>query len=532
MEKAVRKVDNIMVDGLGRDLINARRFCFSCEQIFANRKCLEEHVCPASTFICSCGTEFTEYKDMEEHGTTHEPGHQVLDHETIWKRRLEKRQAEEEQLKRIETGDVIWKAPKLENAASVAPLLKPPSSFTQPPSMSQVSIHTVKSSQVPMLDPLSQAHSQSKLISSNTQVKNIFGSVGAPTVDLWTLYQPVVLLKAPNVHAKMQFYSCGRCGQRFITKPALIAHHNAHVIDKVSGCIGCGLLLSSKKLVPRFHVCNAPNNMTKLKVITAKPQKPNLFQVNKSLSQPRNAGHVQAILNPHSKNLSHVSKGCEVPHATMSRQFKSKNVRVNRQTNQRLHIRPLLPKTSNPRVLNAAATVSLSPVVHSANVGAKEKSSNPPMMPVTGQLKAPLMSTSIVSHNQTKTPPVSRGFTCRVCYIPFETSTLLQRHKCTKAKEFMAQQSRPGKQQYRINSVTPAAGPSLTPMNSDRVFGRHSSANIKQNQVMAVGLNQGHGTLQTHCKGEGDMEDDCYIVEPEKTAEVIYQVTSSVPIKT
>lgn len=524
-------MDNIMVDGLGRDLINAGRFCFSCEQIFANRKCLEEHICPASTFICSCGTEFTEYKDMKEHGTTHEPGHQVLDHETIWKRRLEKRQAEEEQLKRIETGDVIWKVPKLENAPTVAALLKPPSSFTQPPKLPQVSMHPVKSSQVPVLDPLSQAHCQSKLMSSNTQVKNIFGSVGAPTVDLWTLYQPVVLLKATNVHAKMQFYSCGRCGQRFLTKPSLIAHHNTHVMDKVSGCIGCGLLLSSKKLVPRFHVCNAPNNMTKLKVVTAKPQNPNLFQVNKSLNWPQKAGHGQATPTLHSKNLSHVSKGCEVPHATTSQQFKNKTDIVNSQNNQRLHIQPLLPKMSNPRILNAGATVPLSTMVHSANVGAQEKSINPRMMPASGLMKASFMSTSVVSQNKTRTPPVSRGFTCRVCYIPFETSTLLQRHKCAKAKEFMAQQSRPGKQQCKINSVTPAAGSSLSPMNGDRMFGLHSSANIKQNQVMAVSLNQGHGTLQSHCKGE-DTEDDCYIVEPEKTAEMIYQVTSSVPIKT
>lgn len=525
-------MDNIMVDGLGRDLMNAGRFCFSCEQIFANRKCLEEHICPASTFICSCGTEFTEYKDMEEHGTTHEPGHQVLDHETIWKRRLEKRQAEEEQLKRIETGDVIWKVPKLENATTVAPLLKPPSSFTQPPKLPQVSMHPVNSSQVPVVDPSSQAHCQSKLTSSNTQVKNIFGSVGAPTVDLWTLYQPVVLLKATNVHTKIKFYSCGRCGQRFLTKASLIAHHNAHVMDKVSGCIGCGLLLSSKKLVPRFHVCNAPSNMTKLKVITAKPQRPNLFQVNKILNGPQKAGHVQTSPTSRSKNLSHVSKGLEVPHATISRQFKTKNVKVHSQNNRRLHIRPLLPKISNPHVLNAAANVSLSAMVHSANLGAKERSSNPPMMPASGQLKAPFLSTSIVSQKQAKTPPVSRGFTCRVCYIPFETSTLLQRHKCTKAMEFMAQQVRPGKQQYRINTATPPAGSSLAPMNGERMFGLHSSANIKQNQVMAVSLNQGHGALQTHCKGDGDMEDDCYIVEPDKTAEMIYQVTSSVPIKT
>lgn len=532
MEKEVRKVNNIVADGLGRDLINAGRFCFSCEQIFANRKCLEEHVCPASTFICSCGTEFTEYKDMEEHGTTHEPGHQVLDHETIWKRRLEKRQAEEEQLKRIETGDVIWKVPKLENAASVASPLKPPPSVTQPSILPQASVHPVKISQVPVLDPLSQPHCHSNPTSSNTQVKSIFGSVGAPTVDLWTLYQPVVLVKGSRVHTKVQFYTCGRCGQHFTTKSSLIAHHSTHVVDKVSGCIGCGLLLSSKKLVPRFHVCNAPNNMTKLKVITAKPQRPNLVQLSKSLNQAQNAGHVKALPTPESKSLSHISTGSEVPRATLSRQFKSKNTKVNGQNNRKPHVRPLLPKTSNPHVINAGGTVPLSPMVCSANVGAYDKSSNPRPMTVPGLSKTPLVSTSAVSNNQTKTPPVSRGFTCRVCYVPFETSTLLQRHKCTKAKEFMAQQSRPGKQQYRINSATAAPGSSLAPMNGERMFGLHASANIKQNQVLAVSLNQGHGALQAHCKTEGDVEDDCYIVEPDKTAEMIYQVTSSVPIKT
>lgn len=528
MANEARKVDNMMVDGLGRDLMNAGRFCFSCEQIFANRKCLEEHVCAASTFICSCGTEFTEYQDMAVHGTTHQPGHQALDHETIWKRRLEKRQAEEEQLKRIETGDVVWKAPKLENVASVATSLKPPPSLTQP----QMSVHPIKVSQVPVLDPLSQAYCQSNPVSSNTQVKNVFGSVGAPTVDLWTLYQPVVMLNASNINTRIQFYSCGRCGQRFKTKPSLIAHHSTHVIDKISGCVGCGVLLSSKKLVPRFHVCNAPNNISKLKVITAKPQRPTLFQINKSLNQPKNAGHVQAIPTPESKSLSLFNKGSEAPRATLSQQLKTRNVKVKSPNNQRLQVRPLLPKTSNPRVSNAGTTVPLSPMVHSENVGATDKSSNTPLKPVSGLSNAPLISTAALSQNPSKTQTASKGFTCRVCYVPFETTTLLQRHKCTKAKEFMAQQSRPGKQQYRINSVTPAAGSSLAPMNGERMFGHNASASIKQNQAMAISLNQGHGALQAHCKAEADIEDDCYIVEPEKNAEMIYQVTSSVPIKT
>ncbi|KAK5892556.1 hypothetical protein CesoFtcFv8_012922 [Champsocephalus esox] len=104
MERGKSKLQNILEDDLGRDLMNAGRFCFSCEQIFANRKCLEEHFCSAASHICSCGTEFAEYKDVLGHSTTHEPGHQVLDHGTIQKRRIEKRIEEEQQLKRLQTG--------------------------------------------------------------------------------------------------------------------------------------------------------------------------------------------------------------------------------------------------------------------------------------------------------------------------------------------------------------------------------------------------------------------------------------------
>lgn len=531
MEREVYKVDSVMEDGLGRDLINAGRFCFSCEQIFANRKCLEEHVCPATTFICSCGTEFAEYKDMQEHSTTHEPGHQVLDHETIRKRRLEKRKAEEEQLKRIETGEVIWQAPKLGNVASVASPLKP---VPQPPILPQVSGQSVKISQVPELHPsLSQACFQPIPASSNAEVKNIFASVGAPTVDLWTLYQPVVLLQTSHGHVKARPYACGRCGQRFTTKPALIAHHNTHVMDKVSGCIACGLLLSSKKLVPRFHVCNSPNNITKLKIITAKPLRAHQFDLSRSLNL--NSGHMQAIpaLESKSLNLIPASKGSEVTHVTPARHFKNQNVRAHRQNNQRLHVSPSLqPKSSNPRVFSAVGTVPFSAKIQSPNVGVSNKSSGGRPVTISGQLKVPINSVSGVPNNQTKTSPVSKGFTCRVCHIPFETTTLLQRHKCIKAKEFMAQHGRPGKPQYRINSVTPAAGPNLTQMNGERMFGLPTSGNIKKNQVMAVGLNQGHGALPVHRKTEVDMEDDCYIVEPDKPAEMIYQVTSSVPIKT
>ncbi|KAI3360917.1 hypothetical protein L3Q82_013112, partial [Scortum barcoo] len=179
MERRRQKLQSILEDGFSRDLMNAGRFCFSCEQIFANRKCLEEHVCSAASYICSCGTEFGEYKDMLEHSTTHEPGHQVLDHETIRKRRIEKRIEEEEQLKRLQTGEVIWKLPKSDSTPSVSlpmkPMLKGPN---MPVRMPQAPLQSVHNSQVPERYPsVSQASLVSNPISSPADMKDIFAGI-------------------------------------------------------------------------------------------------------------------------------------------------------------------------------------------------------------------------------------------------------------------------------------------------------------------------------------------------------------------
>ncbi|XP_030605660.1 uncharacterized protein LOC115794343 isoform X4 [Archocentrus centrarchus] len=132
------------------DLMNGGQICFSCEQIFANRRFLEEHMCSSASFICSCGTEFTEYKHMQEHSTTHEPGHQVLDHETIRKRRIEKRIEEEEKLKRLRKGEVIWNTPK---AAAVWTKGNMPSDSLELKPVLQVPTASVSRVQFPVQSP-------------------------------------------------------------------------------------------------------------------------------------------------------------------------------------------------------------------------------------------------------------------------------------------------------------------------------------------------------------------------------------------
>ncbi|XP_035527646.1 uncharacterized protein LOC118335466 [Morone saxatilis] len=528
MERGRQKLHNIMEDGLGRDLMDAGRFCFSCEQIFANRRFLEEHVCPAVSYICSCGTEFTEYRDMLEHSTTHEPGHQVLDHETIRKRRIEKRIEEEEQLKRLQTGEVVWKPPTLDSVASISLPAKQkqqvpvtagilPQGPTQPAQISQVP---------ELYRSVSQASLVQNPVSSLTDMKNIFAGVGAPTVDLWTLYQPVVLLQTVRRFNKSKPYTCGKCGQCFTAKTSLVSHHSSHVTDKVSGCIGCGLLLSSRKVVPRFHVCNSPNTATKFRLITAKPLADKKLNQAKSDRGPSFGGpQGSSYLHLKSQNLSAASKASQAPHVTSALQLKNQNMKMYNQSNQGLHVAPSLQMKSQ----NSSASksyVSVPQPLKSQNPNPSASNKSRPVTP-SGQSKTPTNSVSGASGKPSATSSVSNGFTCRVCHIPFETAQLLQRHKCVKAQEFMAKHVRGGKQQYKIKRVTPAASPNAAQMNGERRLGVPDSGNIKRNQVMAVSLDKGQGATM-------DMADDCYIVEsgPDKPAEMIYQVTSSVPIKT
>lgn len=493
----------------------AGRICFSCEQIFADRKCLEEHVCSATSYICSCGTEFSEYQDMSEHSTTHEPGHQVLDHETIKKRRLEKCKAEEEQLKRIDTGDVVWKDTEQNDAASMSFTVKPIVPVPMQPS------------QVPDINPSSpKASFLSEPVSQNADMKNIFANVGAPTVDLWTLYQPVVLLQCEKKSNKKKPYICGKCGQCFMTKSSLICHHNTHVVDKVCGCIGCGLLLSSKKLVPRFHNCSSSNFTTKFKIITAKPSR----QINTCQNGSLNP-HAGTLLTTPSLQLSQNAVASDQTRRTSSSlQFKKLNIRTFPQSNQGLH--PASFKQLKSNIASAAlprVTVHPPSTIHSPNRGTSYKR----MLNVPLQWNTSRNPTSAVLVKPSIAPSAAKGFRCRVCHIPFETTHLLQRHKCVKAKEFMAQHARSSRQHYTLKRVTPVTGPSLALVNGQRKLGVPASAYLKKN-IMAINLKKAQGAVPVSRKTTEDIDDDCYIVEnsPEKPAEMICQVTSSVPIKT
>lgn len=523
MERGSKRLQNILEDGLGKDLMNAGRFCFSCEQIFADRRCLEEHVCSAATHICSCGTEFTKYNDMLEHSKTHEPGQQVLDHETIKKRRIEKRKAEEAQLKRLETGEVVWKPPKLGNVPSMTlPVKQKLPVPIAPAYMSQVSL---QSAQVPGLYP---ALSQAPLLQNpfNSDMKNIFAGVGAPTVDLWTLYQPVVLLTTVRKFNRKKPFSCSKCGQCFATKNSLISHHSSHAVDKVSGCIGCGLLLSGRKIVPRFHVCNAPNNSTKFKLITAKPLGNKMLnETGPGKSRSVQGPQVSSFLEFGSQNFHAANNSIQTTHGTSALQLKNLNIGSSR-SNRGLHVSPSMHcKRQNPN--QPKAFIANQSKVHSPNQSTayRRGRGSPATLP---HMKGATTLSGVLS-KPTPTSSQSYAFTCRVCHVPFESAMLLQRHKCDKAQEFMAQR---GSSTNKVKRVTPVAGQHLAPINGERKFG--APGDIKISKVMSVEVENGPGIAPVNGDTDVDSDDDCYIIEngPDKPAEVIYQVTSSVPIKT
>ncbi|XP_077432920.1 uncharacterized protein LOC144058373 [Vanacampus margaritifer] len=468
----MKRLQNPQESSSDGDLM-AGGICFNCEQIFSTQDFLEEHVCPLSSHICSCGTEFAAYEDMLSHNVTHEPGQQqAMHHETIMKRRFEKRMEEELQLKRLKLDKVAWKA----------------DGALQSPSASASSTNSKMSKQisrVPTMYPSRAASFQAGQGGLNT--KSGFSGEGAPTVDLWTIYQPVVLVKTIRKWNQWKPYTCGKCGEGFITKRMLISHNSVHIADKICGCIGCGLLLSSRKLMPRFHMCNSPSTTAKLKLITSRPlnYKSPIPEIDltQNLRKYSNAG----------------SKNSQMLQVTSALQLKNLNVRTYSKFAQGARASPCQQLKQNS-MLNAPQksswTHSPSPATNTAN----------PSQPA-------------------KTSPGDADLKCRVCHVGFESTQMLQRHKCPKADEFMAKHGRIGKmiKPRRDVAVSKAA---VTRVNGERSHTFPADIN-KQDAA------DKEERSENVDKGD-DMEDDCYIVEPgqEKTSEMIYQVTSSVPIKT
>ncbi|XP_062322609.1 zinc finger protein 530-like [Osmerus eperlanus] len=212
MQKTQIENDNLSThfDSVGSDceLEDDLPFCFSCEEWFPDRMWLEEHWCPAVKYICTCGTEFSLYMDMLKHSSNHEPGHSMLDHSTIKKRRMEMMKQKERQVR--------WFKP----------------------------VH-INSPSKPLSSPI------------------------VSTVDLWPLYQPVVLLKTLRCFDKEKPFQCANCEEGFTSKNNLIRHHTVHNKRRVLACVLCGELLPISKSVPVPHICHSSSTALMARITSA-----------------------------------------------------------------------------------------------------------------------------------------------------------------------------------------------------------------------------------------------------------------------
>uniref|UniRef100_A0AAV2MDQ0 C2H2-type domain-containing protein n=1 Tax=Knipowitschia caucasica TaxID=637954 RepID=A0AAV2MDQ0_KNICA len=153
-----------------------------------------------------------------------------------------------------------------------------------------------------------------------------------------------------------------------------------------------------------------------------------------------------------------------------------------------------------------------------------------PLKPI--QIKPVVSNSKFVVVNTPAPPPPpapagvtltpGKGYECRVCHVYFESINVLQRHKCAKAHEFLMKHklSAPGNRQ---RSAAPLQVPS-------------SSVKNVPKPILPAPMSSTDRRLSNVTKDTSTAaaDDDCFIVEsgPEKPAEVIYQVTSSVPITT
>jgi len=255
------------------------RYCYACDSRFPSRVLLEEHPCPALTHICSCGTEFPLYSDVDAHSKTHQPGHSVVDHKAVRRRRLVR-----EQEAKFRSAPV--QGPSADLGFSTRPM---PAS----------SLEVVSKYQVPMQPPPPNSVKISKLLHG----------AAAPTVDLWTIYQPLVLMKTKTITNGT--HTCGKCLLGFPSRSHLFLHHNTHAKYKVFGCLGCGILLSSRKYLPRYHYCNSPSGSLEPGVITTRPLtlKPSMTLM------PSSKGKELHVMPPKMLRLNTFSQ----PHSNLSK---------------------------------------------------------------------------------------------------------------------------------------------------------------------------------------------------------------------
>ncbi|XP_028837366.1 zinc finger protein 574-like [Denticeps clupeoides] len=180
-------------------------FCFACSAVFSDKASLETHLCPAASFICSCGMGFSNYTDMLSHRIRHETARMVgflPQCNSIVHKKSDSQIAKTK-----------------ENPGIQKQVAKTPSVVTSP---------------VAPVKPASRMDS------------------GGTTVSLSRRFRPAVVLKTKQRFCGDGRYVCARCLNVFSSQDSLIEHVATHATTGVYGCRHCGLLLLSYS-PPSFH---------------------------------------------------------------------------------------------------------------------------------------------------------------------------------------------------------------------------------------------------------------------------------------
>ncbi|KAK7926287.1 hypothetical protein WMY93_008597 [Mugilogobius chulae] len=375
-----------------------------------------------------------------------------------------------------------------------------------------------------------------KTKTKSPSISRLLESSTKKIVSLTKIFSPVVLLETRhkfmdpsngNTYVK---YQCARCRRVFQDVDSLTEHHFLHKNERIKCCRCCKQLIIGRVPLPDNHVCPQSRAET--------PTHPAVLD-STSNSSPVSTNNVKMYpccicgrnFNRKDNMMVHKKK-CEL-RRTMIPSFASE-------------INSSLPPSTapqdvpqeddganglgqlphNPPPLKIPNIIAPSKISKDLSINYCPSAAKQALKPV--QIKPVVLKPKTLSVNNppvTQTAPAGvshtpgKGYECRVCHVFFESINVLQRHKCAKAHEFLMKHKLTSANRQRQAAplqkvVTPVL--SAPTVNSD-------------NKIKLSNMNKIDTTKPTVVA-----DDDCFIVEsgPEKPAEVIYQVTSSVPIKT
>ncbi|KAL2084330.1 hypothetical protein ACEWY4_019848 [Coilia grayii] len=241
-------------------------FCVACATKFPNKRSLEDHECPAVSYICTCGTGFKDYLEMLVHRNGHPDTSSFhTDHVSIMKHKEKDTELHELKLRMLKSIDE-----KLQQAQARS-LLVPPVSpalmskqLLAPPTSSGLPVKIRITPPVSSSDqslPSAIAYKTSSKTRTSTalpvQPRDLVLPRSGVTVNLSARFQPAVLLNTKNKFNRGYRYMCETCRVVFWERKLLLEHVASHFPTHIYGCQHCGLLLISSTPPSSTHFCGS-----------------------------------------------------------------------------------------------------------------------------------------------------------------------------------------------------------------------------------------------------------------------------------